>query len=552
MYLDGELHALVRVGVTSLRPRGWTSSTWATTALPRSRTAPSGPHQPGGASTQWQQDRKRLSLSCSTACRVCISSSNTTSSARFNLGLSPSPKPPAAIPEQQPPLQTCPQASSRSLTLLRLNLRSNHFTSLPVSGVLDQLTSPSEIDLHDNPWDCTCDVVGMKLWVEQLKAGVLVDEVICKSPKKFAETDMRSIKSELCPDYSDVVVSTPAPSSIQVPARTSGDPAVRLNGTGAPAAWARAAALRRCALVGADPQPAAGFHHVRLRGCGALRARREAPEEAPERPRQHPQPRRELLQHAVQRVRRRWRRRRRRRRRGGAGVHPVRKCTQHRAPALPKVKTPAGHVCTSTSPTPGATCAKTPSTARVEGNSVEDYKDLHELKVTYSSSNHHLQQPPLPPQPQLPAPGAAAAGGEDERRKATTYGAPPIASAPSSPREDLLSPVQDADVFTGHFRTGQTLRHHPAATASRNTPNSRAAPLLTPFSPNYDLRRPHQYLHLGAGDSRLRELGALQPPSALALFCRTQPERVSELKVKLNVEPDYLEVLEKQTTFSQF
>ena len=88
-------------------------------------------------------------------------------------------------------LQTMPSGVFSSLTLLRLNLRSNHFTSLPVSGVLDQLKSLIQIDLHDNPWDCTCDVVGMKLWVEQLKVGVLVDEVICKAPKKFAETDMR-------------------------------------------------------------------------------------------------------------------------------------------------------------------------------------------------------------------------------------------------------------------------------------------------------------------------------------------------------------------------
>uniref|UniRef100_A0A5F9DAW9 SLIT and NTRK like family member 5 n=1 Tax=Oryctolagus cuniculus TaxID=9986 RepID=A0A5F9DAW9_RABIT len=83
-------------------------------------------------------------------------------------------------------LQAMPSGVFSGLTLLRLNL-----------GVLDQLKSLIQIDLHDNPWDCTCDVVGLKLWVEQLKAGVLVDEVICKAPKKFAETDMRAIKSEL-------------------------------------------------------------------------------------------------------------------------------------------------------------------------------------------------------------------------------------------------------------------------------------------------------------------------------------------------------------------
>ena len=40
------------------------------------------------------------------------------------------------------------------------------------------------------------------------------------------------------------------------------------------------------------------------------------------------------------------------------------------------------------------------------------------------------------------------------------------------------------------------------------------------------------------------------PPSAV--FVEPNRNEYLELKAKLNVEPDYLEVLEKQTTFSQF
>uniref|UniRef100_A0A8C6VKM7 SLIT and NTRK like family member 5 n=1 Tax=Naja naja TaxID=35670 RepID=A0A8C6VKM7_NAJNA len=118
-------------------------------------------------------------------------------------------------------LRSLPVGIFSGLTLYRLNLRSNHFSYLPVSGVLDQLKSLLQIDLHENPWDCTCDVVGMKLWLEQLNTGVLVDQVICESPKKFAENYMRNIKPELlCPDYSDIIVSTPTP-SMQGSARTT-------------------------------------------------------------------------------------------------------------------------------------------------------------------------------------------------------------------------------------------------------------------------------------------------------------------------------------------
>uniref|UniRef100_A0A8C8SCU2 SLIT and NTRK like family member 5 n=1 Tax=Pelusios castaneus TaxID=367368 RepID=A0A8C8SCU2_9SAUR len=122
-------------------------------------------------------------------------------------------------------LRSLPASVFSGLTLSRLSLRSNHFSYLPVSGVLDQLKSLLQIDLHENPWDCTCDVVGMKLWLEQLNSGVLVDQVICESPKKFAQSDMRTLRAELLP------------SAGQLPARTtpSASSTVRLNSTGAAA-----------------------------------------------------------------------------------------------------------------------------------------------------------------------------------------------------------------------------------------------------------------------------------------------------------------------------
>lgn len=142
-------------------------------------------------------------------------------------------------------LRSLPGNIFSGLSLYRLSLRSNHFSYLPVSGVLDQLKSLLQIDLHENPWDCTCDVVGMKLWLEQLNTGVLVDQVICESPKKFSQSDMRAVRAELlCPDYSDIVVSTPTPSPGQLPARTTpSSSTVRLNGTAAAAGGAAAGGL---------------------------------------------------------------------------------------------------------------------------------------------------------------------------------------------------------------------------------------------------------------------------------------------------------------------
>ncbi|EPY77834.1 SLIT and NTRK-like family, member 5 isoform 2-like protein [Camelus ferus] len=299
-------------------------------------------------------------------------------------------------------LQAMPSGVFSGLTLLRLNLRSNHFTSLPVSGVLDQLKSLIQIDLHDNPWDCTCDVVGMKLWVEQLKVGVLVDEVICKAPKKFAETDMRSIKSELlCPDYSDVVVSTPTPSSIQVPVRTSAvTPAVRLNRPGAPA------------------------------GLGA-----------------------------------------------GGGASSVPLSVLILSLLLVFIM----------------------SVFVAAGLFVLVMKRRKKNQSDHTSTNNS----------------------------------------------------DDADRFyRGILEPDKHCSTTPAGNSLPEYPKFPCSPAAYTFSPNYDLRRPHQYLHPGAGDSRLREPVLYSPPSAV--FVEPNRNEYLELKAKLNVEPDYLEVLEKQTTFSQF
>ncbi|XP_078402407.1 SLIT and NTRK-like protein 4 [Cetorhinus maximus] len=97
-------------------------------------------------------------------------------------------------------LKGLPALAFAGVPLARLNLKNNHFMYLPVSGVLDQLRSLTQIDLEGNPWDCTCDLVALKLWVEKLSQATQVKEVRCETPVKFASVDLRTLKSEvLCP-----------------------------------------------------------------------------------------------------------------------------------------------------------------------------------------------------------------------------------------------------------------------------------------------------------------------------------------------------------------
>ncbi|KAG2456746.1 SLIT and NTRK-like protein 6 [Polypterus senegalus] len=94
-------------------------------------------------------------------------------------------------------LQSLPPLIFRHVPLARINLRNNQFMHLPVSNVLDQLDSLEQIYLEDNPWDCTCDLVGLKQWVERLNKNVMVGEILCRTPKKFAKNDLRSVRNEL-------------------------------------------------------------------------------------------------------------------------------------------------------------------------------------------------------------------------------------------------------------------------------------------------------------------------------------------------------------------
>ncbi|KAK0153937.1 SLIT and NTRK-like protein 5 [Merluccius polli] len=118
-------------------------------------------------------------------------------------------------------LKTLPEGTFNSLTLARLNLRNNHLRSLPVSGVLDQLTALVQVDLFENPWDCSCAILDLRAWLEQLSTGTVVNNVICSSPKKLSGEDMRYIKTtNFCPNNSTAVASAVPPSEESFPGST--------------------------------------------------------------------------------------------------------------------------------------------------------------------------------------------------------------------------------------------------------------------------------------------------------------------------------------------
>ncbi|CAM9334313.1 unnamed protein product [Bubo scandiacus] len=97
-------------------------------------------------------------------------------------------------------LRTLPTDAFAGTSLARLNLRNNHFLALPVAGVLEHLHAIVQIDLKLNPWDCTCELVPLKQWLEALSSVSVVGEVLCASPERLARRDLRALElAALCP-----------------------------------------------------------------------------------------------------------------------------------------------------------------------------------------------------------------------------------------------------------------------------------------------------------------------------------------------------------------
>ncbi|XP_009909164.2 platelet glycoprotein IX [Dryobates pubescens] len=62
----------------------------------------------------------------------------------------------------------------------RLYLQNNSLTTVP-PGSLDSLSSLEELEVFDNPWNCDCGILYLKLWLEDVSAPSLAS-VRCASP----------------------------------------------------------------------------------------------------------------------------------------------------------------------------------------------------------------------------------------------------------------------------------------------------------------------------------------------------------------------------------
>ncbi|XP_068064934.1 platelet glycoprotein Ib beta chain [Anomalospiza imberbis] len=63
-----------------------------------------------------------------------------------------------------------------------IHLGSNRLTSIP-NGLFDNLRSLQVVYLQGNPWDCTCDILYLRSWLQWQQNRSLYRDVRCSSPE---------------------------------------------------------------------------------------------------------------------------------------------------------------------------------------------------------------------------------------------------------------------------------------------------------------------------------------------------------------------------------
>lgn len=344
-------------------------------------------------------------------------------------------------------LKTLPAGVFRGLNLARLNIRNNHLRNLPVYGVLDDLTSLVQIDLFENPWDCSCSIVEMKKWLEELSSGTVVNEVVCESPPNITGQDLRLVRSsDFC--LYDSNAHTPLLPSSEEPLPGSTvtletsldsdplDPAVPLS----------VLILTLLLLFIATVFIAAGlFTMFRIK-------------------KGHKQDKSRIY---------------------NSGSFNIMYVDRPSA----KVRTSAGHVYEYV---PSLSASKCPTDGVPEAR----YTDFDEQNASSYTSDEELRS---------------------------------IMNVSEFSASNRPSPLQDENLFyqgvlagshQGHCRSGLACKHN-----------------MAQYTPGYNFT--HQYLH----PDRLQQT---------VMYIKPERDEYWELKAQLNFEPDYLEVHERRTTFTQF
>ncbi|KAF3837900.1 hypothetical protein F7725_009668 [Dissostichus mawsoni] len=123
-------------------------------------------------------------------------------------------------------VQALPDNIFRFASLTHLDIRGNRIQKIPYIGVLEHIGRIVELQLDDNPWNCTCDLAPLKAWLENMPYNIFIGEAICETPSDlYGRLLKETNKQELCPmgtgsDF-DVRMPPASPDNGQSPSKMS-------------------------------------------------------------------------------------------------------------------------------------------------------------------------------------------------------------------------------------------------------------------------------------------------------------------------------------------
>ncbi|KAJ8004604.1 hypothetical protein DPEC_G00138010, partial [Dallia pectoralis] len=79
-------------------------------------------------------------------------------------------------------ISTLPTHIFQYVPLTHLDLRGNQLKLLPYSGLLEHMDNVVELQLEENPWNCSCELITLKAWLESISYAALVGDVVCEFP----------------------------------------------------------------------------------------------------------------------------------------------------------------------------------------------------------------------------------------------------------------------------------------------------------------------------------------------------------------------------------
>ncbi|XP_020921441.1 SLIT and NTRK-like protein 6 isoform X2 [Sus scrofa] len=97
-------------------------------------------------------------------------------------------------------IESLPPNVFRFVPLTHLDLRGNQLQTLPYVGFLEHIGRILDLQLEDNKWACNCDLLQLKLWLENMPPQTVIGDVVCNSPPFFKGSILSRLKKEsICP-----------------------------------------------------------------------------------------------------------------------------------------------------------------------------------------------------------------------------------------------------------------------------------------------------------------------------------------------------------------